>query len=205
MVRVKICGITTIDDASMAVAAGADALGFVFHSLSPRNITPEAAAAIIREVPPFVQTVGLFVDMPIEYVNDTVEATGLDVVQLHGDETPDYCRLVRRRVVKAFRIKDIDSLEPIRRYSVAGFLLDAWSPKAYGGTGMTFNWDIAKVAEQYGPIILAGGLTPENVAQAVETVSPFAVDVSSGVESVPGRKDPEKVLAFIRHAQGSRG
>ncbi len=205
MVRVKICGITTVDDALMAVAAGADALGFVFHSLSPRNIGVEAAAAIIREVPPFVQTVGLFVNVPIEYVNDTVEATGLDVVQLHGDETPEYCRLVGRRVVKAFRIKDIDSLEPIRRYSVAGFLLDAWSPKAYGGTGMTFNWDIAKVAEQYGPIILAGGLTPENVAQAVETVSPFAVDVSSGVESVPGKKDPEKVLAFIRHAQGVRG
>jgi len=205
MVRVKICGITTVDDALMAVAAGADALGFVFHSLSPRNIGVEAAAAIIREVPPFVQTVGLFVNVPIEYVNDTVEATGLDVVQLHGDETPEYCRLVGRRVVKAFRIKDIDSLEPIRRYSVAGFLLDAWSPKAYGGTGMTFNWDIAKVAEQYGPIILAGGLTPENVAQAVETVSPFAVDVSSGVESVPGKKGPEKVLAFIRHAQGVRG
>ena len=205
MVKVKICGITTVDDALMAVAAGADALGFVFHSLSPRNIGVEAAAAIIREVPPFVQTVGLFVNVPIEYVNDTVEATGLDVVQLHGDETPEYCRLVGRRVVKAFRIKDIDSLEPIRRYSVAGFLLDAWSPKAYGGTGMTFNWDIAKVAEQYGPIILAGGLTPENVAQAVETVSPFAVDVSSGVESVPGKKDPEKVLAFIRHAQGVRG
>lgn len=205
MVRVKICGITTVDDALMAVAAGADALGFVFHSLSPRNIGVEAAAAIIREVPPFVQTVGLFVNVPIGYVNDTVEATGLDVVQLHGDETPEYCRLVGRRVVKAFRIKDIDSLEPIRRYSVAGFLLDAWSPKAYGGTGMTFNWDIAKVAEQYGPIILAGGLTPENVAQAVETVSPFAVDVSSGVESVPGKKDPEKVLAFIRHAQGVRG
>lgn len=189
----------------MAVAAGADALGFVFHSLSPRNITREAAATIIREVPPFVQTVGLFVNMPIEYVNDTVEAAGLDVVQLHGDEPPEYCRLVRRRVVKAFRIKDIDSLEPIKRYCVAGYLLDAWSPKAYGGTGMTFNWDIAKVAEQYGPIILAGGLTPENVAQAVETVSPFAVDVSSGVESAPGRKDPERVLAFIRHAQGGRG
>ena len=205
MTRVKICGITTVDDALMAVAAGADALGFVFHALSPRNITPEAAAAIIREVPPFVQTVGLFVNMPVAYVNDTVEAVGLDVVQLHGDEAPEYCRLMRRRVVKAFRIKDIDSLEPIKRYSVAGFLLDAWSPKAYGGTGMTFNWDIAKVAEQYGPIILAGGLTPENVAQAVETVSPFAVDVSSGVESAPGRKDPEKVLAFIRHAQGRRG
>lgn len=205
MIRVKICGITNLDDALMAVAAGADALGFVFHPLSPRNIAPEAAAAIIREVPPFVQTVGLFVNMPLDYVNETAESARLDVVQLHGDEPPDYCRLVRRRVVKAFRVKDIDSLEPMKHYSVAGFLLDAWSPKVYGGTGMTFNWDIAKVAEQYGPIILAGGLTPENVAQAVETVSPFAVDVSSGVESAPGKKDPEKVLAFIRHAQGIRG
>lgn len=202
MVRVKICGITTSEDALLAVDAGADALGFVFHPESPRCIDPEGAAAIIGQLPPFVQTVGLFVNRTADFVNRTAAFCRLDLVQLHGDEPPAFCENVARRVVKAFRVKDISSLDPIRHYRAAAFLLDAYSPKAYGGTGLTFNWEAAKVAKAYGPIILAGGLTPDNVREAVKTVIPYAVDVSSGVESTPGKKDPAKVREFIRRAKG---
>jgi phosphoribosylanthranilate isomerase len=202
MVRVKICGITNRDDALHAVQAGADALGFIFHAASPRNVSPEQAAAVIEALPPFVQAVGLFVNADIEFVNATCNLCRLDMVQLHGDEPPEVCDLVCRRVMKAFRIKDITSLEPMKDYRVAGYLLDAWSPGAYGGTGLVFNWEVAEIAKRYGPIILAGGLTPDNVRQAVERVEPYGVDVSSGVESSPGKKDPAKVQAFIRQAKG---
>lgn len=202
MVRVKICGITNIEDALQAVEAGADALGFVFHEKSPRYVFPEQAAAIVKALPPFVQAVGLFVNAEPDFVNATLDQCRLDLAQLHGDEPPEYCDQVNRRVMKAFRVKDIESLDPIKNYRVAGHLLDAWSPAAYGGTGLTFNWDIAKIAEKYGPVILAGGLTPDNVRQAVERVAPYAVDVSSGVEAAPGKKDPEKVREFIRQAKG---
>ncbi len=202
MVRVKICGITNRDDALHAVQAGADALGFVFHAPSPRNVSPEQAAAIIEALPPLVQAVGLFVNADIEFVNATCDLCRLDVVQLHGDEPPEFCDLVSRRVMKAFRIKDITSLDPMKDYRVAGYLLDAWSPGVYGGTGLAFNWEVAEIAKQYGPIILAGGLTPDNVRQAVERVDPYGVDVSSSVESSPGKKDQAKVQTFIRHAKG---
>jgi phosphoribosylanthranilate isomerase len=202
MVRVKICGITNIEDALLAVQAGADALGFVFSEESPRYVFPEQAASIIKELPPFVQSVGLFVNADREYVNGIAEQCRLDMIQLHGDESPEYCHHVTRRVIKAFRVKDITSLDPIKLYRVAGILLDAYSPKAYGGTGMTFNWDVAKEAEKYGPIILAGGLTPDNIHQAVEKVRPYAVDVSGGVEAAPGKKDPEKIREFIKRAKG---
>lgn len=202
MVKVKICGITNRDDALMAVEAGADALGFVFYEKSPRYVTPEHATEIIAALPPFVQAVGLFVNAPLEVVNKTCDLCGLDIVQLHGDESSEFCAQVSRRVIKAFRVKDVSSLEPIANYLVAGHLLDAYSPKEYGGTGLTFNWDVAKLAKQYGPVILAGGLTPDNVRQAVEEVAPYAVDVSSGVESAPGVKDEAKVREFIRQAKG---
>jgi phosphoribosylanthranilate isomerase len=202
MVRVKICGITTIEDALHAVQAGADALGFVFHAASPRNVSPEQAAAIIRALPPFVQAVGLFVNADSDFVNSTADRCRLDLVQLHGDEPPEYCDQVSRRVIKAFRVKDIASLDSVRNYRVAGILLDAYSPKAFGGTGLTFNWEIAQGANTYGPVILAGGLTPDNVRQAVERANPYGVDVSGGVEAAPGRKDPEKVREFIRRAKG---
>lgn len=201
MVRVKICGITSLEDALMAVEAGADALGFVFHDESPRHVTPDEAAGIIAALPPFIQTVGLFVNRPIEYVNETAARCRIDLVQFHGDEPPEFCDAVQRRVIKAFRVQDITSLDPIRNYRVAAHLLDAYSPKAYGGTGLTFNWDIATVAKEFGPVILAGGLTPDNVREAVATVQPYAVDVSGGVESAPGRKDAEKVREFIRLAK----
>ena len=202
MVRVKICGITSLEDALVAVEAGADALGFVFHEQSPRHVTPEDAAGIIAGLPPFVQTVGLFVNRPLEFVNETAARCRLDLVQPHGDEPPEFCDAVERRVIKAFRVKDITSLDPIKNYRVAAHLLDAYSPKAYGGTGLTFNWDIAAVAKGFGPVILAGGLTPDNVREAVEAVQPYAVDVSGGVESSPGKKDAAKVREFIRLAKG---
>lgn len=197
MVKVKICGITNLEDALMAVEAGADALGFVFFSKSPRHIFPEQAAGIIDRLPPFVQTVGLFVNEDSGAVNATADLCGLDLVQLHGEETPEFCREINRRVIKAFRVKDITSLDEIRNYHVAGCLLDAWSPAAHGGTGKTFNWDMAVAAAASGRIVLAGGLTPENVARAVQTVKPYAVDVSSGVESAPGKKDAELVRRFF--------
>jgi len=203
MVKVKICGITILEDALAAVEAGADALGFVFYPPSPRHIHPEQAADIIRRLPPFVQTVGLFVDAELSIVNTTADRCGLDVVQLHGDETPGYCESVRRRVIKAFRVRDISSLDSLLQYQVSGCLLDAWSPAAPGGTGQSFNWEIAAVAAAQRPIILAGGLTPDNVAEAVRRVQPYAVDVSSGVECAPGRKDIDKVRTFITRARQS--
>ena len=201
MTKVKICGITTLDDALMAVEAGADALGFVFFEKSPRYLGPEAAAAIIARMPPLVQVVGLFVNAELDFVNRTADSCGLDIVQLHGDESPAYCRLVRRRVMKAFRVRGPESLESLADYQVAAYLLDAYSPNAYGGTGARFDWDCALAAKERGPIVLAGGLDPDNVASAVAKVAPYAVDVSSGVESSPGRKDPEKVTLFLAEAK----
>lgn len=202
MVKVKICGITNITDAVFAAEAGADALGFVFYDKSPRCINPLVAAEIIAKLPPFIQTVGLFVNETTEQINWTADYCGLDLVQLHGDESPDDCLEVNRRVIKAFRVQNNVSIEPLKKYQVAGFLLDAWCPDCYGGTGKKFNWELAGAARQYGPIILAGGLTADNVAEAVRQVQPYGVDVSSGVESAPGRKDQKKVRDFIGRAKG---
>ena len=198
MVRVKICGITNLEDALMAVEAGADALGFVFFPGSPRCVSPEQADVIIRSLPPFVQTVGLFVNEELATVNLVADRCGLDLVQLHGEETPGYCAAVKRRIIKAFRVRDESSLTELPDYRVAAPLLDAWSPAAHGGTGTTFNWEIAARAAASRAIILAGGLTPENVAAAIEVVRPYAVDVSSGVESAPRKKDAGLVSRFIR-------
>ena len=183
----------------MAVEAGADALGFVLFRGSSRCVSPDLAADIIRRLPPFVQTVGLFVNEALATVNSVADQCGLDLVQLHGEESPDYCAAVRRRVIKAFRVKDVSTLDEMTNYRVSARLLDTWSPSAHGGTGTTFNWEIAaKAAVSYHPIILAGGLTPENVAAAIAAVNPYAVDVSSGVESAPGIKDAALVNCFIR-------
>lgn len=202
MIRIKICGITNLHDALAAVAAGADALGFIFHPESPRNISREQATAIIRDLPPLIQTVGLFVNKEADFVNTTTESCGLDIVQLHGEETPDFCAAINRRVIKAFRVKDQSTIRELSSYNVSGYLLDAWSPAAHGGTGETFNWEIAAVASADNRrIILAGGLTPENVTAAVRNVKPYAVDVSSGVEALPGRKDTEKIYSFIQKAR----
>lgn len=202
MVKVKICGITNLDDALTAVTAGADALGFVFYEKSPRFVSPGTAGEIIRHLPPFVTTVGLFVNAEADFVNATGEKCLIDRVQLHGDECPEFCARIVRPVVKVFRVRNRESLQTIKDYRVAGFLLDAYSPDAFGGTGKSFNWELASEAKQYGPVILAGGLTPDNVRQAVDAVGPYAVDVSSGVEAAPGKKDPDKIKAFIENAKG---
>lgn len=201
MVRVKICGITNLEDALIAVEAGADALGFVFFQGSPRHISPRQAADIIRHLPPFVQTVGLFVNEALATVNQLSDQCGLDIVQLHGEESPDYCLAVQRRIIKAFRVKDSSVLDDLANYRVAACLLDAWSPAAHGGTGTTFNWEIAAVAAASHRIILAGGLTPDNTAEAVATVNPYAVDVSSGVECAPRKKNAALLRAFVEAAR----
>ncbi len=200
MVRVKICGITNLDDALAAVEAGADTLGFVFYRGSPRHVSPKAAGRIIAKLPPFVTTVGVFVDEPPEGVGETMRLACPDMAQFHGNEPPKLCR-VGCRSVKAIRVRNLSDLEPLRRYRVSAYLLDAYDPKAPGGTGRAFNWDIAVEAKRFGRIILAGGLTPENVADAVRHVRPYAVDVSSGVEAKKGKKDHEKVRLFVRRAK----
>lgn len=202
MIKVKICGITSLEDALAAVEARADALGFVFVEKSPRCVSPQKAAAIIATLPPFVQTVGLFVDDDPERINWTADFCGLDVIQLHGEESPDFCTEIRRRIIKVFRVKDAASLSSLARYQVAGYLLDAWSPDAHGGTGTTFDWSLARELTGSRPIILAGGLSPDNVREAIDIVRPYGVDVSSGVESSPGKKDLEKVRKFIAEVKG---
>jgi len=202
-VKIKICGITNLEDALMAVEAGADALGFVFFKGSSRSVAPETAAAIIRALPPFIQTVGLFVNEELPVVNSVADGCGLDLIQLHGEESPAFCDAVQRRVIKAFRVKDSTVLDEMAAYQVAGYLLDAWSPVAHGGTGTTFNWDIASRTAVSRRIILAGGLTPENVAGAIAAVTPYAVDVSSGVERVPGIKDSTKLFDFVQAVRRS--
>ena len=204
MIKVKICGITNLDDGLQACACGADALGFVFYGKSPRCVTPAVARAIIAELPPFVTTVGLFVNEAPGRIREIADLCGLDVIQLHGDETPADCDYAPRRTIKALRVKDASSLAGQRDYRVAALLLDAWVKDAYGGTGHSFNWALASKVATERPVILAGGLTAENVAAAVAAVAPYAVDVSSGVEAAPGKKDPDKVAAFIAAAKGKR-
>jgi phosphoribosylanthranilate isomerase len=204
MVQVKICGITRLEDAQAAVDAGADALGFVFYPPSPRYVTPEQAAQIIRTLPPFVTTVGLFVDVALDHVNDMAARCGLDRVQLHGRETPEFCRQLTRPVIKAIRIKNAESLAQVPDYKVSAYLLDAYVEGVLpGGTGASFCWELAVRAMPYGPVILAGGLTPENVEVAIAQIRPYGVDVSSGVERAPGIKDHQKVREFIAHAKAA--
>ena len=200
MLRIKICGITNLEDALAATDYGADALGFVFHKKSPRNVTPETAKKIISELPPYITTVGVFVNEKKDDIEKIVRFSGLDIIQLHGSEPPEMCRMCRK-VIKAIRVKDLTSLEPLNKYKVSAFLLDTYSPNATGGTGRIFNWDIAVEAKKMGRIILAGGLTPENVAEAIRWVMPFAVDAATGVESKTGKKDHKKLRQFIESAR----
>ena len=205
-VRVKICGITSIPDALAAVGAGADALGFMFHAPSPRAVTAAQAAAIIRELPPFVARVGVFVDAAPELLRETALATGIDTFQLHGEETPAQCEGLTLPVIKAFRVRDANSLTPLLAYRTTAWLLDSYVPGQPGGTGARFNWDLAVQVVRLGrPVILAGGLTPENVSEAAARVRPYGLDVSSGVESAPGRKDTARMRDFVAAAKGWRG
>ncbi len=200
--RIKVCGITNLEDARAAVDLGADALGFIFVPDTPRYIEPEAAKRIISDLPPFITTVGVFADALPEVILRTVKTCGLNAVQLHGSETPEYCSEINcPKLIKALRIKDRSSLSSISDYRVSAYLLDTYVKGKKGGTGETFNWDLAIEAKKYGRIIIAGGLTPENVAQAIRHVSPYAVDVGSGVESSPGKKDHFRVKAFIENVR----
>jgi len=197
-VKVKICGITSVADGLAAAEAGADMIGLMFYEQSPRYVTLAAAAEIARAVPPFVMKVGVFVNAPEEFVIRAIAECGLGLLQFHGAEPPEFCTRFGVMSLKAFRIRDAASLAALPQYPTDAYLLDAYSASGLGGTGEKFNWDLAIEAQKFGkPIFLAGGLTPENVAAAVRQVRPFAVDVSSGVESAPGRKDPAKVAAFI--------
>ena len=200
--RIKICGITRIEDALAAAQAGADAIGLVFDPKSPRCVSVKQAAAIAHALPPYITVVGLFVDATPQSVHDVLNRVNLDLLQFHGAETPEYCRAFPKPYVKAIRMSpDVDLHAQARRFSeAAGLLLDTFSPTAAGGTGEAFDWgrvpqDLKK------PVILAGGLTPGNVADAIRRVRPYAVDVSSGVESAKGIKDTKKITAFVEAAK----
>lgn len=202
MVRVKICGITNVEDALYAAEAGADALGFVFYEKSPRYVNPQTAGEIIQALPPFITTVGLFVDATASEVRDAVFESKVGLLQFHGSEEPEYCRSFGLDYIKVFRVKDRDSLKDMGNYAAAAYLLDAYSDTEYGGTGKTFDWDAAAYAKRFGRVIVAGGLRPDNVADAVARVNPYAVDVSSGVEAAKGIKDKGAVKMFIMNAKG---
>ena len=200
MVKVKICGITNIRDALLAIDCGADALGFVFAP-SPRQVTPEQVENIVNQLPSSICKIGVFVDSELEKVNDIKSRCRLDMVQLHGSESTEYCKALLPNVIKSFQVRDETILKLLPDYEVKAYLLDSYHAKLKGGTGHTFNWTIAQKAKEYGMIILSGGLNPYNIRQAIDTVQPFAVDVSSGVEAAPGKKDPDKLRNFITAAK----
>ncbi|WDZ50674.1 phosphoribosylanthranilate isomerase [Acinetobacter vivianii] len=205
--RAKICGITRIQDIHAVVQSGADAIGFVFFPPSPRNVSIEQAQALAKQVPPYVQLVGLFVNATAEDIQTVLDSVPLDVLQLHGDETPEQCQLIatqcKCRWYKAIQVKpDLDIVAEIQCYQAAGasaVLLDAWHPELKGGTGHSFDWTQFPQLEI--PLILAGGLTPENVSEAIDTTAAFAVDVSGGVESAKGIKDQQLIEKFMQGVQ----
>src|SRR6202040_2104952 len=200
MVRVKICGITNVEDALLACELGADAIGFDFYSKSPRCISPYTASKIIRKLPPFVAAAGVFVNWQAAPVTALAKALGLAAAQLHGDEPPKLVSEIAKKVsvIKALHVGKGSALPPFAKYrGAAAFLLDASHSGQYGGTGHTTDWSLAHTAAKSHRILLAGGVTPENVAEAIRAVRPYAVDVTSGVESKPGKKDPGKLRAFF--------
>ena len=203
-VTVKICGITSEADALAAAESGADAIGLMFYEGSPRHVTLEQAKAISAALPPHVMRVGVFVNAEEAFVHQALTECMLNILQFHGDESPEECSRYPVMTLKAFRVQGEETLAELEAYPSAGYLLDAYVKDALGGTGATFNWDLAVRAQEFGkPIFLAGGLTPENVAEAVRKVQPFGVDVSSGVESEPGRKDAKQMRTFVAAAKGA--
>jgi phosphoribosylanthranilate isomerase len=197
-VKVKVCGTTRLKDALLAVECGADAIGFIFYKKSPRCVSVKTAKEICSKLPPFVHRVGVFVNETADAINRIADRCGLDAVQLHGDESPAFCKKIKHRVIKVVRVKDLGSLKGLSRYPVDGFLLDTYKEDQWGGTGKVFDWELAARAKRYGPVIIAGGLNPRNVKAAIQKVKPYGVDVSSGVEQSPGKKDPKKVKAFLK-------
>lgn len=199
--RVKICGLTRAEDVKAAVDHGADAIGFVFYDPSPRSVTVEQAKVLAQHVPAFVSVVGLFVNPSDEQVRAVLNQIPLDLLQFHGDETPEFCNQFGRRWIKAVRVKQAGQIEQAFSdyHQASGLLVDAWDPNRYGGTGHAFNWDLIPLARPL-PLILAGGLSSDSVYRAVEQVKPWAVDVSGGVEKSKGIKDVEKISNFIEEA-----
>ena len=197
MTRVKFCGLRHKDDIADAVALGVDALGFVFYEPSSRYVAPEDAATLTRAVPAFLTRVGLFVNENAETVKRIFEIARLNLIQYHGEESPEFCDSVGLPYIKAFRVQqDMDIRGAMDRYpNASGFLLDAYVRGQPGGTGERFDWGL--IPRSYAPIILAGGLTPDNAKDAIEQVAPWALDVSGGIESKPGRKDPDKMARFM--------
>jgi phosphoribosylanthranilate isomerase len=204
--RIKVCGITRTRDALYASELGVDAIGFVLAE-SPRRIEPEKAREISLSLPPFVSTVGVVVDMDLASLRETATFCGLDWLQLHGNESPEYCKALDFRIIKALRVKDRKSIETMAPYKdcVQAFLLDTYVKGKKGGTGKTFDWSLAKGAKEYGPVILSGGLTPGTVREAIGVARPHGVDVSSGVETAPGIKDHKKMRSFVEEVRTSMG
>ena len=203
MTKIKVCGITEERDAIEAVLLGVDAIGFVFWKGSPRYIAPRDAGRIAAKLPPFVTPVGVFVDEPRGSVMDTVYAAGLASVQLHGDETPEECRPYTVNWYKAFRAGEGFDPDILSAYACTTYLLDGPAGEMRGGSGLTADWSAARAARSFGNVILAGGLRPDNVGGAIEAVRPYAVDVSSGVEVVPGKKDIDKLEAFVAEVRAA--
>jgi phosphoribosylanthranilate isomerase len=201
MIKVKICGITNRDDARVAVEAGADLLGFIFYPPSPRYVTPEQAQVIVASLPVSLPTVGVFVNEDVETINRVARDSGVQMVQLHGEESPELCRQLPWPVIKTFRFTEQVRPDMLQHYAVHAFLIEGFHADVYGGGGARADWQRVALLQTYGRIILAGGLTPENVCEAIRIVRPYAVDVCSGVEVAPGKKDWHKVRAFIAHAK----
>jgi len=205
MIKIKICGITNVEDAEVAVMAGADALGFVMYRKSPRHVEAAVARSIVAGLPPFILPIGVFVNEDASAVRTLMDECGFALAQLHGDESALYCQNLGRPALKAVRLKDRGTFLALAEFqgraNVRGFVIDAFSDQAYGGTGQTVDWTLAEEAARSTPILLAGGLTPSNVSEAIQVVRPYGVDVSSGVEKSPGKKDPAKVKAFIEAAR----
>ena len=194
---IKICGITNFQDAIAISETGVDALGFVFYPESKRYIPPDKANEIIKELPPFINTIGLFVNEKRENVIDTLHKCPVAIIQFHGDESPEYCSHFNKRIIKAFRVKNDFSNNVFTGYSVNAFLLDCFVQGEYGGTGESFDWDIAVMAKMFGRIILAGGLNLNNIEHALRKTKPYGIDISSGVEIEPGQKDINKVKEIV--------
>lgn len=203
MTKIKICGITNKEDAIEASRLGVDLLGFIFYSRTKRYVEPKAVMDIVSELPRSVAKVGVFVDEPPEKVLDIAESCSLDVLQFHGDEGADYCARFKNsyKVIKAFRIRDRDSLKGVNDYETDFYLLDTYSDKSRGGTGKGFDHKMIEGFEFLKPVILSGGLTPANVAAAIQNIAPYGVDVSSGVEKSPGKKDHELMKKFVENTR----
>ncbi len=199
MIKAKVCGITKLEDALNASVFGYDAIGFIFYEKSKRFIMPEEATRIIRKLPPFISTVGVFVDASLYTINKIKSITGITTIQLHGNESPDFCNSVSGKKIKAFRVNENFKTSTISQYkdSVNAFLLDAWDEKLKGGTGKPVDWKFVANMNSLGNMILAGGLGPTNIKEAIDIVNPYSVDVNSGVEIKPGEKNTSKLKEVI--------